>query len=83
MTKDQIDVLIECMDLAGLYYDDLASTDDNIRFTHNMGVFAWYFKSWCEVKEYLDLVVIDDPVLSDLIEFKLKETFKKDGVNND
>ena len=61
LTKNNIDTVIKCMDVLGLYFDGIESSFDYIRFTYTGGCFPLVFGSWQEVKEYLSGIVIDDP----------------------
>lgn len=60
-TKNNIDTLIKCMDVLGLYFDGIESSFNYIRFTYTGGCFPFVFGSWQEVKDYLSGLVIDDP----------------------
>lgn len=71
-TKDvDKDNLIKAMELLGYYYNDIDSYDGYIKFNDIEG-----FNSWDEVQEYLELLVIEDPDISDQIENLLKESKK-------
>lgn len=65
------DNLIKAMELLGYYYDDIASYDGYIKFNDIEG-----FNSWDDVEEYLNLLVIEDPDISDKVEALLKENNK-------
>ena len=55
------------MDAAGYYFDELESTNDNLRFLGE-GCQMLYMDSWKEAEEWLDGVVFDDPAVSDRVE---------------
>ena len=78
MTKQMKSKIIDAMDAAGYYFDELESTDDNLRFLGEGGQ-VLYMDSWKEAKEWLDGVVFDDPAVSDRVEKILHpEHFRKD-----
>lgn len=61
LTKYNIDTLIKCMDILGLYFDGIESSFNYIRFTYTGGCFPCSFGSWKEVYEYVNGLVIEDP----------------------
>ena len=67
MTKQMKSKIIDAVDAAGYYFDELESTDDNLRFLGEGGQ-VLYMDSWKEAKEWLDGVVFDDPAVSDRVE---------------
>ena len=74
ISKDDKRNIIKVMNMAGYYYDEYASTQDNLRFTTDLGV-AMYFKSWEEAMDWISNVVIDDPVLIDEIQRTFSPSF--------
>ncbi len=67
MTKARIETLIEAMKIAGYHYDNIESCSDHIRFYYDCGNVT-YFHSWDEVEQWLNVVVFDDPDLSNRVE---------------
>lgn len=67
MTKQTKSRIIDAMDAAGYYFDELESTDDNLRFFGEGGQ-VLRMDGWKEAKEWLDGVVFDDPAVSDRVE---------------
>ena len=59
--------IIAAMAAAGYYYDELESSDDQLRFLGEYGT-VMYMDSWKEAKEWLEGVVFDDPAVSDRVE---------------
>ena len=59
--------IIAAMDAAGYYFDELESSDDQLRFLGEYGS-VMYMDSWKEAKEWLEGVVFDDPAVSDRVE---------------
>ena len=55
------------MDAAGYSFDELESTDDNLRFLGEGGTLM-QMSGWKDVKEWLEGVVFDDPDVSDRVE---------------
>ena len=55
------------MDAAGYHFDELGSSDDQLRFLGEYGS-VMYMGSWKEAKEWLEGVVFDDPDVSDRVE---------------
>ena len=59
--------IVAAMDAAGYHFDELESSDDQLRFLGEYGT-VMYMDSWKEAKEWLEGVVFDDPVVSDRVE---------------
>lgn len=59
--------IIAAMDAAGYTFDELESTDDNLRFLGEGGALM-QMSGWKEAKEWLEGVVFDDPDVSDRVE---------------
>lgn len=63
--------LIPAMEAAGYHFDDLESTDGNLRFlpdgTHEIGG-VMISDSWNDVKEWLEGVVLEDPDTAERVE---------------
>ena len=55
------------MDAAGYSFDELESTDDNLRFLGEGGTLM-QMSGWKDAKEWLEGVVFDDPDISDRVE---------------
>ena len=55
------------MDAAGYSFDELESTDDNLRFLGEGGTLM-QMSGWKDAKEWLEGVVFDDPDVSDRVE---------------
>ena len=69
--------IIAAMDAAGYHFDELESSDDQLRFLGEYGS-VMYMGSWKEAKEWLEGVVFDDPAVSDRVEKILRpEHFKE------
>lgn len=78
MTKQMKSKIVSAMDAAGYHFDDLESTDDNLRFLGEYGS-VMQIGSWQEAKEWLEGVVFDDPAVSDRVEKILHpDHFRKD-----
>ena len=58
--------IIAAMDAAGYHFDELESSDDQLRFLGEYGT-VMYMDSWKEAKEWLEGVVFDDPAVSDRV----------------
>ena len=59
--------IIAAMDAAGYHFDELESSDDQLRFLGEYGT-VMYMDSWKEAKEWLEGIVFDDPAVSDRVE---------------
>lgn len=59
--------LIDAMEAAGYWYDDLESYETWIIFRGDYCT-SMYFNSWEEVNDWLRGVVFDDPAVSDAVE---------------
>ena len=59
--------IIAAMDAAGYHFDELESSDDQLRFLGEYGS-VMYMGSWKEAKEWLEGIVFDDPAVSDRVE---------------
>ena len=59
--------IVAAMDAAGYHFDELESSDDQLRFLGEYGT-VMYMDSWKEAKEWLEGVVFDDPAVSDRVE---------------
>ena len=59
--------IIAAMDAAGYSFDELESTDDNLRFLGEGGTLM-QMSGWKDAKEWLEGVVFDDPDVSDRVE---------------
>lgn len=63
--------LIPAMEAAGYHFDELESTDGNLRFlpdgTHEISG-AWIADSWNDVQEWLEGVVLEDPDTAERVE---------------
>ena len=59
--------IIAAMDAAGYYFDELESSDEQLRFFGDYGT-VMNMDSWKEAREWLEGVVFDDPVVSDRVE---------------
>lgn len=59
--------IIAAMDAAGYSFDQLESTDDNLRFLGDYG-HVMHMGSWQETKEWMEGVVFDDPDVSYRVE---------------
>ena len=58
--------IVAAMDAAGYHFDELESSDDQLRFLGEYGT-VMYMDSWKEAKEWLEGVVFDDPAVSDRV----------------
>ena len=59
--------IIAAMDAAGYFFDELESTDDNLRFLGEGGTLM-QMSGWKDAKEWLEGVVFDDPDILDRVE---------------
>lgn len=59
--------LIAAMEAAGYYFDEMKSTDDQLRFLGDYGA-VMYMDSWNDTKQWLERIVFDDPAVSDRVE---------------
>ena len=59
--------IVAAMDAAGYHFDELESSDDQLRFLGEYGS-VMYMGSWKEAKEWLEGIVFDDPAVSDRVE---------------
>ena len=59
--------IIAAMDAAGYHFDELESSDDQLRFLGEYGT-GMYMDSWKEAKDWLEGVVFDDPAVSNRVE---------------
>ena len=59
--------IVAAMDAAGYHFDELESSDDQLRFLGEYGT-VMYMDSWKEAKEWLEGVVFDDPAVLDRVE---------------
>lgn len=59
--------IIAAMDATGYSFDELESTDDNLRFLGEGGTLM-QMSGWKDAKEWLEGVVFDDPDVSDRVE---------------
>ena len=71
LESEQKQKLIPAMEAAGYHFDDLESTDGNLRFlpdgTHEIGG-VMISDSWNDVKEWLEGVVLEDPDTAERVE---------------
>ena len=65
--REMKEKIIAAMEAAGYYFDELESTNDQLRFHGDYGT-TMYMDSWKEAKEWLEGVVFDDPDVSDRVE---------------
>ena len=69
--------IIAAMDAAGYHFDEMESSDDQLRFLGEYGT-VMYMDRRKEAKEWLEGVVFDDPAVSDRVEKILQpEHFKE------
>lgn len=52
--------LVDAMEVAGMYFDEIDSSPDFLRFTSEMGIVT-YFENWNEVENWIEGTVFDDP----------------------
>lgn len=81
LESEQKEKLIPAMEAAGYYFDELESSDGNLRFlpdgTHEIGG-AWIADSWNDVQEWLEGVVLEDLDTAERVERVLHpERFEK------
>lgn len=81
LESEQKEKLIPAMEAAGYHFDELESSDGNLRFlpdgTHEIGG-AWITDSWNDVQEWLEGVVLEDPDTAERVERVLHpERFEK------
>ena len=71
LESEQKEKLIPAMEAAGYHFDELESTDGNLRFlpdgTHEIGG-VMISDSWTDVKEWLEGVVLEDPDTAERVE---------------
>ena len=71
LESEQKQKLIPAMEAAGYHFDELESTDDNLRFlpdgTHEIGS-VMISDSWNDVQEWLEGVVLEDPDTAERVE---------------
>ena len=71
LDSEQKQKLIPAMEAAGYHFDELESTDGNLRFlpdgTHEIGG-VMILDSWNNVKEWLEGVVLEDPDTAERVE---------------
>lgn len=71
LESEQKQKLIPAMEAAGYHFDELESTDGNLRFlpdgTHEIGG-VMISDSWNDVKEWLEGVVLEDPDTAERVE---------------
>lgn len=71
LESEQKQKLIPAMEAAGYHFDELESTDGNLRFlpdgTHEIGG-VMISDSWNDVKEWLEGVVLEDPDIAERVE---------------
>lgn len=71
LESEQKQKLIPAMEAAGYHFDELESTDGNLRFlpdgTHEIGG-VMISDSWNDVKEWLESVVLEDPDTAERVE---------------
>lgn len=71
LESEQKEKLIPAMEAAGYHFDELESTDGNLRFlpdgTHEIGG-VMISDSWNDVKEWLEGVVLEDPDTAERVE---------------
>ena len=60
LSKYNIDLLIQAMDLVGFYFDDFSSYESYICFRYPGGCLPLSFETWGGVYEYLAGLVIED-----------------------
>lgn len=81
LESEQKEKLIPAMEAAGYHFDELESSDGNLRFlpdgTHEIGG-AWIADSWNDVQEWLEGVVLEDLDTAERVERVLHpERFEK------
>ena len=81
LESEQKEKLIPAMEAAGYHFDELESSDGNLRFlpdgTHEISG-AWIADSWNDVQEWLEGVVLEDPDTAERVERVLHpERFEK------
>ena len=52
--------LVDAMEVAGMHFDEIASSPDSLRFTSETGIVT-YFENWNEVENWIEGMVFDDP----------------------
>ena len=71
LESEQKEKLIPAMEAAGYHFDELESSDGNLRFlpdgTHEISG-AWIADSWNDVQEWLEGVVLEDPDTAERVE---------------
>ena len=81
LESEQKEKLIPAVEAAGYHFDELESSDGNLRFlpdgTHEISG-AWIADSWNDVQEWLEGVVLEDPDTAERVERVLHpERFEK------
>ena len=74
--KDE-DKLIAAMSAAGYHYDDIESSQDQLRF-ELPGMGTTYFGGWKEVENWLNYVTFDDPAVQEKIDHILSGSAEPD-----
>lgn len=71
LESEQKEKLIPAVEAAGYHFDELESSDGNLRFlpdgTHEISG-AWIADSWNDVQEWLEGVVLEDPDTAEWVE---------------
>lgn len=71
LESEQKQKLVPAMEVAGYHFDELESTDGNLRFlpngTHEIGG-VMISDSWNDVKEWLEGVILEDPDTAERVE---------------
>ena len=71
LESEQKEKLIPAVEAAGYHFDELESSDGNLRFlpdgTHEISG-AWIADSWNDVQEWLEGVVLEDPNTAERVE---------------
>lgn len=71
LESEQKEKLIPVVEAAGYHFDELESSDGNLRFlpdgTHEISG-AWIADSWNDVQEWLEGVVLEDPDTAERVE---------------
>ena len=71
LESEQKEKLIPAVEAAGYHFDELESSDENLRFlpdgTHEISG-AWIADSWNDVQEWLEGVVLEDPDTAERVE---------------
>ena len=71
LESEQKEKLIPAVEAAGYHFDELESSDGNLRFlpdgTHEISG-AWIADSWNDVQEWLEGVVLEDPDTAERVE---------------